>query len=85
MKPAPAAIEPQWVQGGSLVPGDVIYVWWAPNRATIVRIEPYKGPLGHLWPKGARILHFAETRVGQTMPNDAWETVYNRKPAEESA
>lgn len=55
--------------GGELKAGDTIEVWWAPNRDTIIALTPYKGPLLHLFPKGAQIAKFALNGTGMTIDN----------------
>ncbi len=56
--------------------GDRIKVWWSserqtiPNIVTISRLERYQGPLQYLWPTGARLVDFQESRVGTTLAND---------------
>jgi hypothetical protein len=58
------------VRGSSLKSGDVIRVWWQPNRDTITSLEQYNGPLKSLWPEGARIARFAQLKTGMTIGND---------------
>ena len=58
--------------GSDLKPGDVIAVWWAPNRDAIISLRPYEGPLKKLWPKGAQLAAFALNKSGMTIANDDW-------------
>lgn len=60
--------------------GDVIEVWWAPNRDTVTRIYPYKGPLEYLWPKGAVIVETTFCRHGYTADVTDFEDVVTRGP-----
>ena len=55
--------------------GDVIEVWWQPNRDVITGIVPYAGPLAYLWPEGAVIFHFALLKSGMTAGLGDIETV----------
>lgn len=55
------------VSGADLRVGDVIEVWWAPNRDTIIGLRPYTGPLAHLWPHGAMLADFAQNKCGMTI------------------
>lgn len=58
------------VFGRELRTGDVVEVWWAPGRDTVIRFVPYQGPLAYLWPKGVRIIEFALLKNGMTAGND---------------
>ena len=65
--------------GSELQVGDTIKVWWAPNRDTILSLEPYHGPLRHLFPKGAQIASFA-IGPGMTIDNgDHYELIASQK------
>lgn len=64
------------VRGSELRVGNTIEVWWAPRRDTIVEFRPYRGPLEHLFPAGARIAIFALLKTGMTIDNgDVYERV----------
>jgi hypothetical protein len=67
-------METERVYGKDLKVGDTIKVWWTPTRDTIVSLEPYRGPLGYLFPGGAQIAGFA-VGPGLTIDN---EDLYNR-------
>lgn len=63
------------VRGSQLKVGDTIEVWWSipphtPNQDTITKLVPYKGPLAHLWKKGARLADFSRSKVGMTIDNN---------------
>lgn len=58
--------------GSTLRVGDVIEVWWQPNRDTIIALRPYTGPLKHLWKHGAQIADFAILETGMTIDNGAY-------------
>lgn len=68
----------KWVSGAQLRVGDTIAVWWAPGRDTITKLEPYTGPLAHLWPDGARIATFAICQGGMTVGNGDREELVGR-------
>jgi hypothetical protein len=54
--------------------GDTIKVWWNPKRDTIIRIEPYVGPLKIA--RNAVIAYFGICRGGMTMfPGEEYEVV----------
>lgn len=54
--------------------GDTIEVWWAPKRDTIIKIEPYVGPLKVA--KDAVIAYFGIMIGGMTMfPGEEYEVV----------
>lgn len=56
--------------------GDVLRVWWAPGRDTIVSFTDYRGPLAEL--QGARIAHFAMLPSGMTLCPRDWFVVLHR-------
>jgi hypothetical protein len=58
-------IEPQHMLGSELRVGDVIDVWWAPNRDCITQLRPYNGPIKEL--AGAQLADFAINRIGMTI------------------
>jgi hypothetical protein len=67
------------IDGADLRPGDTIAVWWAPNRDTITRLEPYTGPLECL--RGGRIAYFALLRGGMTIePGSQHELIARGAP-----
>ena len=66
------------VKGSALKVGDVIEVWWAPKRDTILTLKPYNGNLKDLWPEGAQLAYFAQCTGGMTIENHATYTVLNR-------
>ena len=68
----------QVIEGYELRVGDVIDVWWRPNRDQVVALAPYVGPLECL--RGARVAEFALWRGGMTIP--AGETYVLRSRAE---
>lgn len=54
--------------------GDTIEVWWKPKRDTIIRIEPYNGPLE--FAKDAVIAYFGICTGGMTMfPGEDYKVV----------
>lgn len=57
------------VLGSELRVGDVVEVWWRPNRDTITRLEPYRGVHEKLFKQGAQIASFAILRSGMTIDN----------------
>lgn len=57
------------IRGSNLKAGDTIEVWWSPKRDLITALRPYKGPLEHLFPAGARIAEFAILKSGMTIDN----------------
>ena len=67
------------VWGNRLQLGDVLKVWWAPNKDTITAFHPYKGPYKAEWDEkngGARIADFAHISVGMTIfGTDLYEVV----------
>lgn len=58
------------VQGKALRVGHVIETWWRPHLDVILSLEPYRGPLGHLFPDGAQIASFL---IGPDMTIDNGE------------
>jgi hypothetical protein len=65
------------VLGRELRKWDVMKVWWAPCRDTIVRLEPYRGAYENdpEW-KGVRTAYFVQLRVGMTIfPNEDFEVM----------
>jgi hypothetical protein len=54
------------VFGSELKVGDTIKVWWSPNLDTIVALDPYKGPIAHLFKSGAAIAKF-QKKNGMTI------------------
>ena len=40
------------VRGADLAPGDVVSLWFNPAARLLV-VEPYQGPMAHLFPAGA--------------------------------
>ncbi|UYO50280.1 hypothetical protein KQX64_06820 [Rhodopseudomonas palustris] len=56
------------VFGSELRSGDVVEVWWPPNRDTILSLTPYNGPLAHLFRQGAQLATFA-VGPGMTIDN----------------
>lgn len=71
IRPALELATPRHVLGASLRVGDTIEVWWSPRRDTITRLQPYRGPLAHLFKDGAQIASFALLRTGMTIDNSA--------------
>ena len=57
------------IRGGDVKPGDTMVVWWAPHRDNVTGCRPYRGPLAHLWPTGARIIEFGIGKSGMTHGN----------------
>ena len=57
------------VHGSELKVGDTILVWFSGGRDTITKLEPYRGPLAHLFPAGAQLASFALNRTGMTIDN----------------
>jgi hypothetical protein len=68
----------RYVFGSELRVGDTIGVWWNPHRDTITELRPYRGPLLHLFPKGAQIARFAILKVGMTIDNSDRFEIFNR-------
>ena len=66
------------VLGKDLKIGDVIEVWWKPNRDTIIGLKEYTGGISNLWKDGARLADFAQNRCGMTIDNGALYKVVNR-------
>lgn len=60
------------VFGRDLKVGDVIEVWWKPQRDVIIGLRPYEGPHGDLFPEGAQIALFALLKCGMTIDNGDW-------------
>jgi len=58
-----------WVSGKQLNVLDTIEVWWSPGRDTIIKLEPYTGPLASLFPEGAQLATFALLKTGMTIDN----------------
>lgn len=54
------------VFGSELKVGDVIAVWWPPNRDSLV---PYNGSIAHLFKEGAQLATFAINKDGMTIDN----------------
>lgn len=57
-------------RGSELKVGDVIEVWWKPGRDTVLSLEPYTGPLVHIFPDGAQIASLAMLVCGMTIDNN---------------
>ncbi len=55
------------VDASDLRVGDTIEVWWQPNRDTITKLYPYRGPYENGILKGARIAEFAINKSGMTI------------------
>lgn len=72
------ALAPVTVNGSDLRPGDVIEVWWQGGRDTIMSLQPYRGPLAHLFPQGAQLAAFAICKSGMTIDNAATYKVIAR-------
>lgn len=71
--------KPAVVKGSDLKVGDMIEVWWHPNRDIITKLEPYKGPLAQMFPNGAQLAEFFSLRVGMTVDNSDYYFVHERK------
>lgn len=67
--------EGSFVLGRDLKDYDVIDVWWAPNRDTIVKLEEYTGPIK--FDGGAKIAFFAQNEGGMTIINEQYYKVLN--------
>lgn len=48
----------QTILGRDLKEGTRVKTWFMPRGTAVLSAEPYKGPLEHLWPEGARIVTF---------------------------
>lgn len=64
--------------GSELQVGDVIEVWWAPNRETITALKPYTGAYAETILRDARLASFAMNKNGMTIEAGALFTVFNR-------
>ena len=51
------------VRGKALRVGDVISVWWEPNKATITALTPYRGQLAYLFSEGAQVATLTAPRT----------------------
>lgn len=67
------------VLGKELRVGDTIETWWGPLRDTIIALEPYVGPLEHLWSDtgGAFVARLALNKSILIEPHVAY-AVFNR-------
>lgn len=65
------------VCGKDLKVGDVVEVWWNPQRDTIVTLQPYTGPIAHIFKAGAQLATFALLKSGMTIDNGEIYTVIN--------
>lgn len=74
----PDEIKPVLLCGHELRVGDVIDVWWEPNRDTITKLVPYEGPLKTTVLPGARLADFALNKTGMTIPHGTIYKVFNR-------
>lgn len=69
------------VKGSELRIGDVIDVWWSPNRDTIIDLKPYKGRLAYCFPEGAQLAEFLINKGGMTIDNsDYYKLLVRRIP-----
>lgn len=65
-------------RGSELKVWDTIEVWWQPNRDTIISLEPYNGPIAHIFSNGAQIARFALNKIGMTIDNNEIYQVIDR-------
>lgn len=67
------------IKGSELRVGDVIDVWWQPNKDTITGLRPYKGRLESIFPEGAQLAEFLINKSGMTIDNsDYYDLIVRR-------
>lgn len=63
-----------FIRGRDIKEGTRVKTWFMPNGTFAVCLDEYRGPLQHLWPRGARVIGFmSATRsgvTGMTVGND---------------
>lgn len=72
---------PARVSGDKLRVGDVIEVWWQPNRDAITSLKPYTGPLTCFEPEGASLATFALNTGGMTIEHGGLYRLLGRSGA----